>query len=162
MATQEDRAHAERLLYEHRRRLKGLELRKVRQGDQADPSIDTQIEDERRDVSVLEALLESSASDDVQEAVRRTASGDFDFTMLFLQNVKQNERITRVEEQVTTIAQQQHGTDLWRIDVKDRLDIVTGRLDLSEGARNRNVRLYRYVLLALAVGVLLAIYLAVR
>lgn len=106
MASAEDRAHAERLLFEHRRRLRALELRKVRAGDSADPAIDTQIEDTRRDVSVLEALLETSVSDDVRDTIRRNTEGDFDFTMLFLQGVKQNERITKIEEKVEQVERQ--------------------------------------------------------
>lgn len=122
MAGSEDRAHAERLLYEHRRRLKALELRKVRAGDSVDPSIDTQIEDERRDVAVLEALLESPVSDDVRDTIRRNTEGDFDFTMLFLQGVKQNERITKIEEKVETVMQGQGAAQLWRLDIAERLE----------------------------------------
>ena len=121
MASAEDRAHAERLLYEHRRRLRALELRKVRAGDSIDPSVDTQIEDTRRNVSVLEALLEASVSDDVRDTIRRNTEGDFDFTMLFLQGVKQNERITKVEEKIETVVQAQGAAQLWRLDVSDRL-----------------------------------------
>jgi hypothetical protein len=123
MASTQDRAHAERLLYEHRRRLRALELRKVRAGDSADPSIDTQIEDSRRDVSVLEALLEASVSDDVRDTIRRNTEGDFDFTMLFLQGVKQNERITKIEEKVETMVQAQGAAQLWRLDIADHLRI---------------------------------------
>jgi hypothetical protein len=129
MASSDDRAHAERLLYEHRRRLKALELRKVRAGDSADPSLDTQIEDERRDVSVLEALLETPVSDDVRDTIRRNTEGDFDFTMLFLQGVRQNERITgmeaemtQVKEKVETVVQAQNAAQLWRLDIADRLE----------------------------------------
>lgn len=128
MASAEDRAHAERLLYEHRRRLNALELRKVRQGDSADPSIDTQIEDGRRNVAVLEALLESPVSDDVRDTIRRNTEGDFDFTMLFLQGVRQNERITNIEQKVEkieakveTVVQAQGAGQLWRLDIAERL-----------------------------------------
>ena len=122
MAKAEDKAHAERLLYEHRRRLRALEIRRARAGDSADPAIDTQIEDARRDVAVLEALLETSVSDDVRDTIRRNTEGDFDFTMLFLQGVKQNERITKIEEKVETVVQSQSAAQLWRIDVTDRLE----------------------------------------
>lgn len=121
MAKSDDRAHAERLLFEHRRRLRALELRKVRMGDSADPSIDTQIEDTQRDVAVLEALLDASVSDDVRDTIRRNTEGDFDFTMLFLQGVKQNERITEVEKKVASIVQSQAAAQLWRLDVSEHM-----------------------------------------
>jgi hypothetical protein len=158
MATHEDRAHAERLLYEHRRRLKALELRKVRAGDSADPSIDTQIEDSRRDVSVLEALLEASVSDDVRDTIRRNTEGDFDFTMLFLQGVKQNERITKIEEKVQTVVQQQSAAQLWRLDMSERMDDSD---KARKHGQRRNLRiaiidLALIFILALAVWVVLA------
>lgn len=154
MASAEDRAHAERLLYEHRRRLKSLELRKVRAGDSADPSLDTQIEDERRDVSVLEALLESPVSDDVRDTIRRNTEGDFDFTMLFLQGVKQNERITKIEEKVETFVQGQTAAQLWRLD-------IAGRLESSDKARVRGQkRNFRISIGNLALLLLLATIMA--
>jgi len=150
MATAEDRSHAERLLYEHRRRLKALELRKVRAGDSADPSIDTQIEDSRRDVAVLEALLEASVSDDVRDTIRRNTEGDFDFTMLFLQGVKQNERITKIEEKVEVVVQAQNAAQLWRLD-------IAGRLEQSDAARVHGQRRN----LAISLGTLALLILAV-
>jgi hypothetical protein len=151
MASSDDRAHAERLLYEHRRRLKALELRKVRAGDSADPSLDTQIEDTRRDVSVLEALLETSVSDDVRDTIRRNTEGDFDFTMLFLQGVKQNERITKIEEKVEVVVQAQNSAQLWRLDIADRLE-TSDRARIHGQRRNfrislGNIALILFVLL---------------
>jgi hypothetical protein len=158
MASSQDRAHAERLLYEHRRRLKALELRKVRAGDSADPSIDTQIEDSRRDVSVLEALLEASVSDDVRDTIRRNTEGDFDFTMLFLQGVKQNERITKIEEKVETVVQAQGAAQLWRLDIADHLRVSDAQRVYGQ---KRNFRLALgnlalILLLALALWFILA------
>jgi hypothetical protein len=165
MASSDDRAHAERLLYEHRRRLKALELRKVRSGDSADPAIDTQIEDERRDVSVLEALLETPVSDDVRDTIRRNTEGDFDFTMLFLQGVRQNERITKIEEKVERIEGQndqivtsQAAAQLWRIDIAGHLE-NSDRARVHGQRRNFRISIGNLVLLlalALMVWVVLA------
>lgn len=153
MATAEDRAHAERLLYEHRRRLKALELRKVRAGDSADPSLDTQIEDERRDVSVLEALLESPVSDDVRDTIRRNTEGDFDFTMLFLQGVKQNERITKIEEKVETVMQGQGAAQLWRLNIAEHLE-ASDAARVAGQKRNFRISIGNLTLLLLLVTIM--------
>jgi hypothetical protein len=58
MASEEDKAHAAELLHEYRKRLRLQEIRKARQGDSADPSLDIDIAELRLNIVTLEALVE--------------------------------------------------------------------------------------------------------
>ena len=123
MASSEDRRHAERLLKKKRARLHRLEEQEADFGINTEPVILNEIEDLRRDIATLQALLEPPPSDDVQEIATRIKGGEpGDFMLLFTQYVLLNTRMTRQEEKMESVLQQQGAAQIWRMDVAERLE----------------------------------------
>lgn len=121
MATSEDRQHAHRLIADYTRRMQVLERRKARQGDNADPAVDIELDELRLNVATLEALVEPEPADEVKAVVQRHIESDW--AMMFAQFVKFGQRLTKVEERVDTVAQSQASAQLWRIDIAERLEV---------------------------------------
>jgi hypothetical protein len=105
----EERQHAERLLYEYRRRLRYREHQKARLGDTADPFIDADIAELRQNIAMLEPVVEPAPADEVVQVVRRHFADDYLF--LYRQLVKFGERLTRVE---STVGDVQQESAAWR------------------------------------------------
>lgn len=123
MASVDDRRHAERLLKKKRARLHRLEEQEADFGVNTEPVILNEIEDLRRDIATLQALLEPPPSVDVQEVAARIKGGETgDFMMLFTQYVLLNTRMTRQEEKMESVLQQQGAAQIWRMDVAERLE----------------------------------------
>lgn len=148
MATTEDRQHAQRLIYQYRRRLYILEERKARQGDNADPAVDIELDELRLNIATLEALVEPEPADEVKAVVQRHVESDW--AMMFAQMVKFGQRLTKVEERVDTVVQSQASAQLWRIDITDRLAVSDAARQWGQ-RRNLMISLGTLVLLIFAV-----------
>lgn len=92
----EEKQHAERLLYIYRQRLRYREHQKAKLGDTADPSVDADIAEIRQNIAMLEPVVEPAPAEEVVAVVKRHFADDYLF--LYRQLVKFGERVTRVEE----------------------------------------------------------------
>ena len=102
----DERHHAERLLYEYRRRLRYREHQKARLGETADPFIDADIAELRQNIAMLEPVVEPAPADEVVEVVKRHFADDYLF--LYRQVVKFGVRLTH-EEQQSAAWREEHG-----------------------------------------------------
>ena len=94
MMPDDERRHVDVLLFEYRRRLRFRQQQRVRLGDTADPAIEADIEDTRRQIAALEPLTEPSLAPEVREVIKRRADDD-----LFIYTVVTGwgERLTKLE-----------------------------------------------------------------
>lgn len=130
MASPEDRQHIERLIREHKKRLRLLEVRKARQGDSADPSIDGEIADIKAALSDLEGHAPSSVITEARQAVRNQYENDLDF--LVADGAARNRRQTKTEEMVANTAIELHS-------VKD--EVIAMKADVRALQRERYARI---------------------
>src|SRR6266508_2197217 len=114
----EDRQEAERKLYEYGRRLRIREGQKIRLGDAADPSVDLELEDLRRNTAALRAILKPELAPEVTGLVKRRLDDDY---FIFQQLIEHGERLTLVEQQTAKNAQAHHAAQLDRLEVKETL-----------------------------------------
>jgi hypothetical protein len=121
MATSEDRQHAERLIREHKKRLRLLEVRLARQGDSADPSVEREIDDIKAALSDLEGHAPSAIVTEARQVVRNQYDNDIDF--LIADGAARNRRQTKTEETVAATAHELHS-------VKD--DVIAMKADVEE------------------------------
>jgi hypothetical protein len=157
MATSEEKAHAQRLIEIHRRNLERLEEKKATFGIDVPQWVENQIDEERANIAALEPLVKVQPSQKVQEFVKSTASGEIDMTMLFMQGVQINARMTQAEQeakeyrerqadQTTQIIAQQARDSLWRMQTKQVIDEVVAQVAASEKERQKNAPFMRRVL----------------
>jgi hypothetical protein len=159
MATAEDRQHAQHLLYEYRRRLRGLELRTARQGMiLTDPSVELEIEELRLNIATLEALTEPEPTLEVQEVVR--AHVEMDYMFLFTQFVKFGSRLTGVEQRVENVVQHQSRADVWRLGATEDMQGLKAAQSRNDAARQRGQR--RYLVLFIVIVILVVLGLIAR
>lgn len=116
MATTEDKRHAERLIREYTRRKRVLELRKAKQGDSADPAVEVEIEELEAGIAALHPLTKPEPPAEAKQLVERQAGG-LDMTMLFVQGTQQNTRLTKIEEGLSDIREEQSRAHVWRVTV---------------------------------------------
>lgn len=140
----DERQHAERLLYEYRRRLRYREHQKARLGDTADPFIDADIAELRQNIAMLEPVVEPAPAEEVIEVVKRHIADDYLF--LYRQLVKFGERLTKVESAVGDV-QQENAT--WRTEHGKAHATNEGRA--IWGRRRNLVLLLAVVLMVVAV-----------
>jgi len=152
MATIEDRAHLERLLKEHKKRLRLLELRQARQGDAIDPATTIEIDDIKAAIADIEQHTPSSVITETRAAVRNQYDNDIDF--LIADGAARNRRQTRVEERTEQLAVEQHAIKDDVLVVKDDVQgLKQSQAENDQKARSGRTR--NTVLLALNVGLLL-------
>jgi hypothetical protein len=144
MASQEEVEHAQRLIGIHKRNLEKLEEKKALLAGDLNISIDNQIAQEQADIAALLPLITPPPSKKVQEFVTSTSGGppgEIDLMMLYLQGTQINTRMTQAEaqargdwekqaEQNKQIIDQQARDTLWRMQTKQVIDEVVGRLPL--------------------------------
>lgn len=118
----EARAHRARLKRSYTRRLRVLELRAARQGDDTDPATDLEIEDLRAKIADLQLADAPAPDPEVKEAIRRRFESELDFLIVSFRSI--NERLTRGEERDVEVekrlgkVEEQHATD--RLDREQR------------------------------------------
>lgn len=151
MATSEDRQHAERLIREHKKRLRLLELRQARQGDSADPSIDGEIADIKAAISDLEGHAPSDVITEARQVVRSQYENDLEF--LIADGAARNRRQTKTEETVTNTAAELHSVKSDVMVIK--ADLHHERVDRKRGQRrNFGLSITSLVLWFLIIGAL--------
>lgn len=155
MATAEDQQYAAHLLYEYRRRLRGLELRKARQGITVDPAIDVEIEELHLNIAMLESLAGPEPSAAVREVVQARVAEDYTFVLT--QFAKFGGRLAEVERRIETVAQQQSRADTWRLSIGEDVRTLTLTQDKEQLARKRGQRWNRVLLIAIIVLVIVGL-----
>jgi hypothetical protein len=162
MASPEDREHAERLIKEHKKRLRLLEIRLARQGDSADPSVEREIGDIKAALSDLEGHAPSAIVTEARQVVRNQYDNDIDF--LVADGAARNRRQTKTEETVAATAVELHSVKDDVLEMKDDVqqlqqDHQTERKARARGQkRNLSISLVNIILLllfALAVWIVL-------
>lgn len=124
----DERAHREKLRKEYTRRKRLLEIRKARQGDTADPSLDIDLEEINASLALLDAAAAPKATDEVRAAVGQEHIDH----LVIAQVAKIAERQTKSEEYAQDIAatleQSTKLTQEWRettgeqlIEIKDQM-----------------------------------------
>lgn len=121
MGSPEDRQHAERLIREHKKRLRLLEVRLARQGNAADPSIENEIADIKAALSDLEGHAPSQVITEARQVVRNQYDNDIEF--LVADGAARNRRQTKTEETVTNTAVELH-------EVKN--DVIAMKADMQQ------------------------------
>lgn len=150
MATDEDRQHIQLRIKALSKRFKILELRKDRQGDAADPSVDLEIDELRLNIGELQRVLDGpKLHDETKQAIRKYYDDDIDF--LIATTAGLNQRQTRTEEQVQSITETQHAAGLWRLGYGPIIDALSERAtredrDAPKGRRRTLILLLLIVL----------------
>lgn len=164
MATAEETQHAQRLLKIHSRNLRRLEEKKARLGGDTDLAMENQIDEERANIAALEPIANPPPlpSPKIQEFVKQTTPGEIDMTMLFMQGVQINARVSKQEDQNQLIIEEQSRARLSRLDIKDVVDGLVVRfaallqkVETSEQRRQRGAWVYRIAILVLFVWLVL-------
>jgi len=156
MATTEDRQHLERLLREHKKRLRLLELRHARQGDASDPATMAEIDDIKAAIADIEQHEPSDVVTETRIVLRKQYENDIDF--LIADGAARNRRQTRVEERTETLAVEQHGIKDNVIQLMADVQTIGGRV-LQNETKGRTGRTRNMLLLLLNV-IMLALILA--
>jgi len=143
----EERQHAERILYDLRRRLRYREQQKVRLGDSADPSVDADIEQLKAEIDYLKPVTEPEPREEVKDIVRRHIADDYLF--IYTQVAKLVTRTTKIEERVAHVEEKQDSAAKWRDATTEAM--VSERSERIRGQR-RNL-----ALLIVAVGGVLVV-----
>lgn len=156
---EEDRVEAEKLIKIYRQRLRYRNEQIARMGDSADPSIPIDRDHLEHEISMLEAVLRPDTSPAVAELIKRRVE---DVVFLFQQSVEQNTRLTRVEERVDRVAQEQHSASQWRLDKGGVIDELWSRAtredrDAPRG-RRRNFWILITILLMAVLTFLIQVY----
>jgi hypothetical protein len=140
MATVEDRAHLERLLKEHKKRLRLLELRQARQGDAIEAATAIEIDDIRAAIADIEQHTPSTIVNETRAALRNQYDNDIDF--LIADGAARNRRQTRNEERTETLAVEQHAIGEKGIMLVSDVQTIADRLVQNESkgrfGRTRN------------------------
>lgn len=158
MATSEDRQHAERLIREHKKRLRLLELRRARQGDSADPSVDQEIEDIKNALLELEGHTPSELVTQARQVARNQYENDIEF--LIADGAARNRRQTRTEEKVDFIAAEIHAVKDEVIVVKSDVQTLQKEHKKSEEERRVWAPVWRAAWLSAVILALLALAVA--
>lgn len=128
MPADEERAHRERLRKEYTRRKRLLEIRKARQGDAADPSLDIALEE----VNASLALLDAAAAPKATEEVRAAVGQEHIDQLVIAQVAKIAERQTKSEEYdkdiAATLEQSTKLTQEWRETTGEQLVEIRGEI----------------------------------
>lgn len=139
----EDRQHAERLIKEHKKRLRLLELRLARQGDSADPSIEGEIADIKAAIADLEGHAPSAVIAEARQVVRDQYENDIEF--LIADGAARNRRQTKTEETVANTAVELHTVKddviAMKVDVQHLKEGVALEKQARERGQKRNFRL---------------------
>lgn len=169
MATDAERQHAARLLKIHKRNLSRLEEKKALLGGEMDLSVENQIDEERANIAALEPIANPppQPSPKIQEFVKQTTPGEIDLMMLYLQGTQINSRVTVQEEQTKRIVEEQSRASMWRMQTGEVIETLVAYMhndkqDADKGRRrNLILQLVNVTLLAIAVGVVVALALQV-
>jgi hypothetical protein len=152
VATAEDRAQAGRLLEIHQRNLNDLLARKAKYGDEAPIHLERQIETEEAAIESLKPFTRPEPPRDVQAFIHNISDGDW--PMLFQQGVQQNMRLTRLEESMSEMKQQQTSAQLWRMEVQDAIrSIPTIARSVAQETQGRLAGQWRNLLFIFCVAV---------
>lgn len=162
MASEEERAHAVRLLEIHQGNLKRLEEKKALFGMEAPTWLENQMEQERANIAALQPLVKPPPSEKIQEFVKSTGAGEIDLMMLYLQGTQINARVTKQEEETQRIREEQGRASVWRVQTSEDVSTLVAQVGATEQARRHGAKWYRRALLVLAIGVLIALYFALR
>jgi uncharacterized NAD(P)/FAD-binding protein YdhS len=164
MATSEEKNQAIRLLKIHRRNLGRLEEKKANLAGAIDLAVENQIDEERANIAALEPIANPPPllSPKVAEFVRQTTPSDIDNTMLFMQGVQLNARMTRAEEhdakqdeRLQQIIKDQARASVDRMLAKEAVESLSGQVAASERSRKGGARWYRRAIVgALSMAVL--------
>lgn len=100
MPADEERAHREKLRKEYTRRKRLLEIRKARQGDAADASLDIDLEEVNASLTLLDAADAPQATKEVRAAVGQEHIDQ----LVIAQVAKIAERLTTSEAHIQDIA----------------------------------------------------------
>jgi hypothetical protein len=158
VATDEDRVHNEAKLRAYRKRLRVLEIRAIKQGDQVDPSVLTEIEDIRPEVARLEAriagldmLAIQAPPPEMRQELRDKYKDYEDLIIAMLGSL--NRRMTDFEGQIVAIAGQRHAEQAWRMGITEDMQGLKVAQTKNDHDRKRGQR--RNLALFLVVIVLL-------
>lgn len=162
IATSEERTKAARLLKIHKRNLERLEEQKAKLAGEVNLGIENQMDEERANIAALEPIANPPPlpSPKVAEFVKQTTPQDIDNTMLFMQGVQLNARMTKAEEQNQHIIEEQSRASIDRMQTKDTIDGLVVQVSLSEQARKLGARWYRRAIVGALAMALLALLVA--
>lgn len=139
MASDSERAHAQRLIEIHRANLDRLEEKKAKFGIEVPIAIENQIEQERANIAALEPLTKLSPSQKVQEFVNSAGGGQIDLMMLYMQGTQINARVTKQEEETQKIREEQGLAAMWRMQVGEDVAALKQDKAAGESGRRRNL-----------------------
>ena len=153
MASDEERAHARRLLEIHRKNLQNLEERKANYGSLDVPlSLENQIEKEQANIAALEPLVKPAPSQKIQEFVTQASDGNW--AMMFSQFVLLNTRMTQQEGKTQQILEEQSRGSMWRMQAGE--DIQELKADKAERQQRQGLN-FKLQVLSLVVSIATAI-----
>lgn len=163
MATDEDRAHARRLLEIHQRNLRTLEEQAATYAGDVPLKIANQVEVERANIAALEPIAKPAPSSAIQAFVTGVADGNGgNWAMLFSQFVLLNARMTKQEEQTQRILDEQSRASQWRMTAGHDIDALKTDAYAGERGRRRNLWLLVVSMILPGLALLAALWLVIR
>jgi hypothetical protein len=163
MASEEDRAHARRLLEIHQRNLRALEEQAATYAGDVPMKIANQIDVERSNIAALEPIAKPPPSQSIQAFVTGVADGNGgNWAMMFSQFVLLNSRITKVEEQIQRIIDEQFRRANRELTVDQDIETLKDDTQAGERGRTRNFWLQVSALLVALVALGGVILLVIR
>lgn len=156
MAADEGRAALEAQARLLTRRLRLLEIRKARQGDASETSLDLDIEDLRLSIAELRRHIDGpQLLSEARQAIKDYYQDNLDFVINQVAQLNQRQSVT--EEKMTRFEQGQHAAQIERLQTKEDVAEIKTRLLGSERQR----RLWQPVYAAMFALAMLAIVLGV-
>ncbi len=163
MATDEDRAHARRLLDIHQRNLRTLEEQAATYAGDVPLKIANQVEVERANIAALEPIAKPAPTAAVQAFVTGVADGNGgNWAMLFSQFVLLNARMTKQEEQTQRILDEQSRASQWRLTAGQDIEALKTDAYAGERGRQRNLWLLVVSMILPGLALLAALWLVIR
>ena len=163
MATDEDRAHARRLLDIHQANLRELEERAARYAGDVPLHIKNALDQERANIAALEPIAKPQPSQQIQAFVTGVSDGNGgNWAMLFSQFVLLNARMTKAEEQTQRILDEQARASVWRLQAGQDIEALKDDQQAGEHGRRRNLWLLSTTVVTLVVMAMLMGYLVAR
>jgi hypothetical protein len=163
MASDEDRAHARRLLEIHQRNLRALEEQAASYAGDVPLKIANQIDVERSNIAALEPIAKPPPSQSIQAFVTGVSDGNGgNWAMLFSQFVLLNARMTKQEEQTQRILDEQFRASNWRLSAGQDIEALKDDTRAGERGRQRNLWLQISALVVALVALAGVLTLVVR
>lgn len=157
MALDEGRQALEEQARLFTRRLRILEIRKARQGDASEPSLDLDIEDLRLSIAEIRRHIDGpQLLSEARQAIKEYYQDNLDFVINQVAQLNQRQSVT--EEKMTRIEQGQNAAQTERLDLAADVKALKAQAQISEHRRRFWQPIYAGMFALAVLAVILGIW----